>query len=421
MSQLTVKECILNSAPKSCELDPIPSKILIECLYSILRFVTDLCNYSLASGIIPQCFKSALITPILKKMCPDHNDLNNYRPVSNLCFIAKILEKLVLSQVSSYLNSHNLYNTCQSAYRPGHSSETALLKVVNDLFLSLNKGNISVLGLLDFSSAFDTIDHTILVHRLHTDFGFTDTVLQWFSSYLTDRTHYVSQSNHCSDFAPVHSGVPQGSDLGPIIFTMYIKPLSAIIDSHSIIHHSFTDDLQLQMSAPPDRISELLHSIQSCINDVKAWATASMLKLNDSKTELILVTSKRSKHLHNQPTSITMGNAQIPFKQSVKNLGFTLDCHLNMHMSRILLGHATLNCVVWHLFVDSRQVLQLPHLYLLFVLSRIDYCNSLLFGSTHDVTSHLQRIQNYAALILRLPMSSSITIHLNHFIGFLSK
>ena len=92
----------------------------------------------------------------------------------------------------AFCKTHYLYNTCQSAYRPGHSTETALLKVFNDLFLSLNKGNISVLALLDFSSAFDTIDHTILVHRLHTDFGFTDTVLQWFSSYLTDRTHYVS-------------------------------------------------------------------------------------------------------------------------------------------------------------------------------------------------------------------------------------
>ena len=132
--------------------------------------------------------------------------LNNYRPVSNLCFIAKILEKLVLSQVSSYLYSHNLYNTCQSAYRPGHSTETALLKVVNDLFLSFDKGNISVLALFDFSSAFDTIDHSIHVHHLHTDFGFTDTVLQWFSSYLTDRTHYVSLYHHCSAFTPVHSG-----------------------------------------------------------------------------------------------------------------------------------------------------------------------------------------------------------------------
>ena len=126
------------------------------------------------------------------KRCLDHNDSSNYRPVSYPCFIAKILEKLVLSKVSSYLISHNLFNTCQIACRPGHSTETALLKVVNDLFLSLNKGNISVLALLDFSSAFDTNDHSFLVHRLHTDYGFTDTVLVWFSLYLTDRTHCLS-------------------------------------------------------------------------------------------------------------------------------------------------------------------------------------------------------------------------------------
>ena len=105
------------------------------------------------------------------------------------------------------------------------------------------------LALLDFSSAFDTIDHPILVHHLHTDYGFTDTVLQWLSSYLTDHTHHIHLSNHCSAFAHVHSGVPQGSVLGPILFTMYIKPLSAIIDSHSIIHHSFANDLQLHVSA----------------------------------------------------------------------------------------------------------------------------------------------------------------------------
>ena len=232
--------------------------------------------------------------------------MNNYRPVSNLCFIAKIQEKLVLSQVSSYLNSHNLYNTCQSAYRPCHSTETALLKVFNDLLLYLKKGNISILALLDFSSAFDTIDHSILVHSIHTDFGFTDAVLQWFSFYLTDRIQFVSLSNHCSAFAPVHSGVPPGSVHGPILFTMYVEPLSAIIDSHSIIHHYFPDDLQLQMSAPSDEITELLHSMHSCIGDVVAWATAKMPKLNDNKTEFMLVTSKRARHLHYLATSITI-------------------------------------------------------------------------------------------------------------------
>ena len=204
----------------------IPLKLLIECLDSIL---TDLFNSSLASGIFTQCIKSALVSPILNKRGLDHNDLNNYRPVSNLCFIAKILEKLVLSQVSSYLNSHNLYNTCQSAYRPGHSTETALLKVVNDLFLS--PANTSVQALLDFSSALDTIDHSILIHRLHTDFGFTDTILQWFSSYLSDRPQYVSSSNHCSVSAPEHTGVPQSSVTG-----LCLSPCIAILCLPFLIH-----------------------------------------------------------------------------------------------------------------------------------------------------------------------------------------
>ena len=219
----------------STDLVPITSKLLIQCLDSIISSLTDFLDSWFASGILPQCFQSALVTPIPKMRRRDHNNLNNYRPVSNLCLIAKILEKLVLSQASSNLSSHNLYNACQSAYRPGHSTETALLKVVNDMFLSLNKGNISVLALLDFSSAFDTIDHPILVHSLQTDFGFTDAVPQWFSSYLIDRSQNVSLSNHRSAFAPLLSGAPHGSVLGPMLFSMYIKPLCATIYPHSFI------------------------------------------------------------------------------------------------------------------------------------------------------------------------------------------
>ena len=145
-----------------------------------------------------------------------------------------------------------------------------------------------------------------------------------------------------------------------------------------------------------------------------------MLKPNDNKTELMLVTSERTKHVHNLPTSITIGNAQIPFKQSVNNLGFTLDCHLTMnaHFTNIARTYyfelRRLACI--HRFLTSTATAILVSA---FVLSRIDYCNSLLLGSTHDVTSHLQRVQNYAArVILCIPRSSSITIH---FIGFLSK
>ena len=148
-----------------------------------------------ASGIFQQRFKSALVTPILEKRCLDHNDLNNSRPVSNICFITKILHKLVLSLAHSYLKSHNLCSTFHSTYR--HTTEKALMKVVNDLFPSLSKGNMSILALLNFSSAFLTSDHSILVHSLHTDLGFTDAVFQWHSS--------------CSAVAPVHSDAPYAS------------------------------------------------------------------------------------------------------------------------------------------------------------------------------------------------------------------
>ena len=142
------------------------------------------------------------------------------------------------------------------------------------------------------------------------------------------------------------------------------------------------------MSSPPDRISELLHSMHSCIGDVKAWATANMHKLNDNKTEFMLVTSKRTKHLHTIPTLITIDNAQTSFKTSVKNLGLTLDCHLTMnaHVSNI----ARTCYSELHRLLSIRRFLTstaTATLVSAFVLSRIDYCNSLLVGSSHDVAS----------------------------------
>ena len=165
---------------------------------------------------------------------------------------------------------------------------------------------------------------------------------------------------------------------------------------------------------PPNKISELLHFMQLSTSDVKAWATANMLKLNDNKTELMQITSKRTKHFHNLHTAITIGNAQIPFKQSVKNLVLTLNCHLTMnaHFSNISL---TCYFELRHLasirrFLTSTTTATFVSA---FALSIIDNCSSLLPGSSHDVTPHLQQIQNYAArVILSLPKSYNITTHL---------
>ena len=171
------------------------------------------------------------------------------------------------------------------------------------------------------------------------------------------------------------------------------KPFSAIIDSHSIKHHLFADDMQLQMSTSPDKMSELLHSMQSCICDAIALATANILELCNNKTELMLVTSKRTNHLHSLVSSITIGNAQIPIKQSAKKLGLILDCHLamNAHVTNITRTYFFELCRLASIrrFLTSTATATLASA---FVLSRIDYCSSLLLGSAHDVTSLLQRI-----------------------------
>ena len=181
---------------------------------------------------------------------------------------------------------------------------------------------------LDLSAAFDTIiDHNILLHRLQHDFGLSGTVLDWFSSYLSGRNQSVSVHSHTSVPASVSCGVPQGSVLGPILFVLYTTPLSAVIERHSILHHSYADDFQLQNSATSDRLPDLIDSMRLCIDDIKDWMTDNKLKLNDDKTEVMIIASSRMSTALSIPESFDTGNASVPFSDTVKNLGVTLDGH----------------------------------------------------------------------------------------------
>ena len=149
-------------------------------------------NVKPSAGILPpidcktSVYKSALVKPLLEKMSLDPDDLKNYRPVSNLSFLSKVLERIVLSQINEHLNHNNLLNPLQSAYRPNHSTETALLRIVNDLLTAMDHNKICILTLLDLSAAFDTIDHQILLTRLQHSFGISGPALSWLSSYLTE-------------------------------------------------------------------------------------------------------------------------------------------------------------------------------------------------------------------------------------------
>ena len=171
VSEDLIRKLINDAPPKCCALDLIPTALLKTCYENLVPVITKIVNYSLLSGCVPQCFKQALVRPFLKKPSLDQNMLKNYRPVSNLSFLSKLLERVVLLQLTDHVSRNDLLERNQSAYRQNHSTETALLHITNCLLESIDQGRVSILSLLDLSAAFDTIDHNILLERLHTTFG----------------------------------------------------------------------------------------------------------------------------------------------------------------------------------------------------------------------------------------------------------
>ena len=219
-----------------------------------------------------QNFKEAHVRPLLKKTSLPKNELKNYRPVSNLSFVSKILEKIVANRLQAHIKNNHLSNPLQSAYRKHHSTESALLKVHNDIIISMDKGEVTALTLLDLSAAFDTIDHATLTDILSDWYGVSGQAQIWFS-YLQNRHQSVKIEDTFSDKVTPSYGVPQGSVLGPVLFTLYTTPLSANISSFDINHHLFGGDTQIYMSLSVSNAKESLEKLQHCLMGVSAWMT----------------------------------------------------------------------------------------------------------------------------------------------------
>ncbi|TWW55952.1 putative RNA-directed DNA polymerase from transposon X-element [Takifugu flavidus] len=205
-------------------------------------------------------YKVAVIKPLLKKPSLDPDVLANYRPISNVPFISKVLEKVVVTQLLEHLQRNSLFEMFQSGLRAHHSTETALLKVTNDLLIASDHGLVSMMVLLDLSAAFDTVDHSILLHRLGHVIGIKGAALDWLRSYLSDRYQ----------FAHVH-GVPSS--------------YRNIIRQYGIHVHCYADDTQLYLSMKPEEREKLV-KLQTCLKDIKSWMSSNFLLLNSGKTEV---------------------------------------------------------------------------------------------------------------------------------------
>ena len=185
VTQDAIRKIISKSPTKSCLLDPLPTFLIKECIDILLPSITKLVNFSLSEGLVPDGFKKAVVTPLIKKASIPVEDLKNYHPVSGLNFISKLVKCVVAKQLVDHIHRHGLDNSYQSAYKSGHSTETALLSIKNYIHLSLSRGEATVLVLLELSAAFNTIDHCTLLGCLLDWFGVGGSALKWFSSYLT--------------------------------------------------------------------------------------------------------------------------------------------------------------------------------------------------------------------------------------------
>ncbi|KAK3538102.1 hypothetical protein QTP70_029823 [Hemibagrus guttatus] len=372
----------------------------------LLPFITTVINGSLTSGHVPTAFKKARVIPILKKPALDPSDISNYRPVSLLSFLSKILERVVCNQLSDCLMQNNLHDPNQSGFKAAHSTETALLAVTEKLHAARSAKLSSVLILLDLSAAFDTVNHKTLLSTLRS-LGICGTAWEWFASYLDGRSYQVTWKGLTSAPRRLSTGVPQGSVLGPLLFSLYTHSLGKVISSHGFSYHCYADDTQLIFSFPPSDTTASAR-ISACLADISSWMTAHQLKLNPSKTELLIIPGDPSPA---QDLAISLSNSMISPTASARNLGVTMDNQLSFssHVTNVTRSCRFLLYNIRRirpfLSTQATQVLVQS-----LVISRLDYCNSLLAGLPLNAIRPLQMIQNAAArLVFNLPKFSHIT------------
>ena len=378
--------------------DPLPTAVFKKCLDVLGPVVLLIVNKSLAHSVFPSSLKTASIRPTIKDRNGDKESLKNYRPISNTPFLSKILEKVALDQINSYISSNDLHSQYQSGYRKHHSCETAVLKLTDDILKSFRGKKMCCLVLLDMSAAFDTVDHDLLLSTLQNNYNIDGSVLKWLASYLNNRRFAVTVGTTKADEILMLYGVPQGSLLGPLLFILYTKEVARIALRYGLRIQLYADDTQLYLAFDPlEDFDDMEQRFAQCMEDIKIWMRSHFLKLNIEKTDIMFFGSRYSTSMHCF-NSLELGDKEPTCRTTegfVKTLGVRLDENLTMkhHINNIIqVGN-------YHLkrfhrlryYLDYNTKLKIVTA---FVLTKVDYCNSLLANVPKKAILRLQKLIN---------------------------
>ena len=357
---------------------------------------------SIIQGSVPDELKSARVVPLYKKN--DKTDVGNYRPVSILSIVSKILERVIYDQLEQYLVQNSLLYEYQSGFRHGFSTDTCLIHLTDYIRFQMDKGHFVGMVLLDLQKAFDTVNHSILLMKLRA-LGLTESSIRWFSSYLSDRRQLVEISCTLSSSANITCGVPQGSILGPLLFLIYVNDMSAVVKNKLLL---YADDSAILVSAKNK--CDIENLLSQDLNIVSQWLVCNKLSLHLGKTESILFGSVQRLKKHGN-LDINCNGQTIESKSSVKYLGATIDQSLSFEsMARSVIKKSNARLKFLYRKSEFLTLFTKKLLVTSLVQCHFDYASSTWFNSlTQELKHKLQVTQNK---LIRFVLNLNPTSHI---------
>jgi len=406
--QFVYEQICKMSNNKSSGIDDICTRLLKIASPVVCKSLAYICNLSLHMSVFPKDWKVAKVTPIHKS--GDTGQVDNYRPISVLSIVSKIIERAVHDQLYSYFVAHNILSVCQSGFRKNHSTATTLLDVQDFILSNIDNGYVTAALFLDLKKAFDTVDHSLLIRKLNST-GIKGKELNWFVSYLNDRTQAVKIGNSLSTFRQVQVGVPQGSILGPLLFILYVNDLQMSVNCKIVMYADDTT-LLFRSSDPASLQTHLDYNMEQ----ISSWFFKNKLTLNIKKTKFMLFgTPPKLNKFSN--VSLMFDNTIIEKVDSFKYLGLVFDSHMSwLNHVDYLKSTIAKRCGVIqrvkcylpkHILKMLAEAMVMPH---------FDYCSPVWTNCNQELKTKMQRLQNRLARII---LSADIRTPINDMMDLL--